>query len=465
MRRCLKPLSMLLTGILLSACSTVTEEFDISVRHFNTPEKWQNNELLTEVKSGWLLQLENEQIQSLVLMALDNNFLLKQQAYSLQMQRQELIISNSTLWPSLDLVLSNSRRKNTSPNSYTSSASVDLNLKYELDLWGKLSDSDRQVNLDFMAKQAEFEQAKQQLVADVVIAWFKVIESKQLVTLYQQRADNSKQNLDIIESGYQQGLNSALDVYLSRTEVNNELSRTSEQQAKKVEAVRVLELLLGQYPEGQLNVDADLPLLNSDIPMGLPSELIKRKPQLIASWYQLLAKDAGLAFAHKQRFPSISLTASIKNSDSELSEVLSVSSIAWSLLGNLAMPLFNAGKLEANEEKSRLALKQNEQAYLQTLHDAFSDVENALTQETSLKQRYQMMVAAKENAIAAQRLSFENYQNGLVNYTTVLDAQSRSFDAQSTVIQIKNQLIKNRIQLHIALGGDFSATAHSKVMK
>ena len=129
------------------------------------------------------------------------------------------------------------------------------------------------------------------------------------------------------------------------------------------------------------------------------------------------------------------------------------------------MPIFNAGKLAANEEKARLFLKQTEQSYLETLHNAFLDVENALTQESSLKQRYQMMLAAQENAISAQRLSFENYQSGLVDYTTVLDAQSRSFDAQSTVIQIKNQLIKNRIQLHIALGGDFSASEQSKVVK
>lgn len=298
-----------------------------------------------------------------------------------------------------------------------------------------------------------------------MIAWFKVIEAKQLTNLYQQRADNTKQNLDIIESGYQQGLNSALDVYLSRNELNSELSRAAEQKATKIEAIRTLELLLGNYPQGALSIEASLPLLSSDIPKGLPSGLIARKPKLVASWYQLLAKDASLAYAHKQRFPSISLMASVGNSASELSDVVSISALGWSLLGNLTMPIFNAGKLEANEEKSRLLLKQSEQGYLETLHNAFLDVENAVTLESSLKQRYQMMLAAQENAIAAQRLSFENYHNGLVDYTTVLDAQSRSFDAQSTLIQIKSQLIRNRIELHIALGGDFSASEQNKEAK
>lgn len=465
MRQRLKPLSVFLSCILLSACNTTTYELDESLRQSNVPQTWQNSTQVQDVNSGWLSQISNEQIQTLVSVALNNNFALKQQAYTLQIKKQELIISGSALWPSLDLAVSSSRRKNIFPSDYTNSASVDLNIKYEIDLWGKLSDLNKQANLDYLSEQANYEQARLQLVADVVIACFKVIESNQLTQLYQQRADNTQQNLDIIESGYQQGLNSALDVYLSRNEVNSELSRTVEQKATKIEAIRSLELLLGDYPKGALAIDASLPLLNSDIPTGLPSELITRKPQLIASWYQLLATDASLAYAHKQRFPAINLTASIGNSGSDLSDVVSASALGWSLLGNLAMPLLNAGKLEANEEKARLLLKQKEQDYLETLHHAFLDVENAVTQESSLKQRYQMMLAAQENAIAAQRLSFENYQSGLVDYTTVLDAQSRSFDAQSTVIQIKNQLIRNRIQLHIALGGDFSTAEQNEMAK
>ena len=145
-----------------------------------------------------------------------------------------------------------------------------------------------------------------------------------------------------------------------------------------------------------------------------------------------------------------------------MSNFLSVSSLGWSLLGNLTAPIFNAGKLAANEEKARLVLKQSEQSYLDTLYGAFAGVENAVTREASLKQRYQIMLKARDNAIAAQTLSFEQYQSGLVDYITVLDAQSRSYTAQSTVIQIKHQLIVNRIKLHVALGGDFSSTTASE---
>ncbi|MCJ8272716.1 MAG: TolC family protein, partial [Psychrosphaera sp.] len=265
----------------------------------------------------------------------------------------------------------------------------------------------------------------------------------------------SKQNLDIIDTGYKQGINNALDVYLTRNELNNVLARTAQQKDTLVKATRQLERLLGDYPKGALEVNADLPLLQNEIPLGLPSELISRKPALVGNWYQLLAKDAQLAYAHKQRFPSLKLRSSIGKDGANLAELFSAQ-IGWSLLGSLTAPLFDAGRLKAQETQALLSLKQGEQQYLDSLYSAFSEVENAVSSESTLKERYQLMVKAQQNAQAAKTLSFEQYRNGLVSYTTVLDAQNRAFDAQSTVIQIKNQLIVNRIKLHIALGGDFA---------
>jgi len=308
-----------------------------------------------------------------------------------------------------------------------------------------------------LSQKATFEQQKQQLVVNVVNAYFSIVESQKLLSLYKNRVENAQQSLDIIEAGYQSGLNAALDVYLARNELNSELSRTAEQKTATTLLKRKLERLLGKYPEGTLLVNAELSLLTDSIPVGLPSDLIKRKPELKASWYKLLAQDASLAYAHKQRFPSLSLSGSIGDSANEISDLLSGSSLAWSLLSNLSAPLFNAGRLAANEEQERLTLKQTEQEYLDTLFSAFNEVEDALSTEHKLKATYQTQLAAQENAQIAATLSFEQYQSGLVEYTTVLDAQSRYFDAQSSLIQIKSQLLTNRINLHFALGGDFTS--------
>jgi multidrug efflux system outer membrane protein len=445
---------------MLLACSS-TSELDKDIKNIELPATWQESKQTLQVKNDWLDELDNTTIQQLISLAIASNHQLKIQAYNVEIQKQQLIVSGSTFWPSLDLSMRSGRSKSNNLDTYSNSNALNLNVNYELDLWGKLSDADQKANLSFMAEQANFEQSKQKLVVDVVTTWFAVVEAEKLLSLYQSRVDNSRQNLEIIESGYNSGLSQALDVYLTRNELNSELTRVSDQRTVKVALIRKLERLSGEYPTGALKVEAELPLLTSDIPMGLPSELISRKPKLMANWYQLLAKDADLAYAHKQRFPSLSLTASLGNSSSDISDLLSGSSLAWSLFGNLTAPLFNAGRLEANEEKARLTLKQGEQQYLDGLYDAFSDVENAITQEKNLKNSYQSMLAAQENAKIAATLSFEQYQSGLVNYTTVLDSQTRSFDAQSTLIRIKNRLIANRVQLHLALGGDFVVSDES----
>jgi len=446
-----------LTTSMLLACSS-TSELDKNIRNIDLPATWQKSEQKLSVEDNWLVQLENSQVQQLVKSAIASNHQLKIQAYNVEIQKQQLIISGRSLWPSLDFSLRSSRSKNNSFDTYANSSSIDLDFTYEVDLWGTLSAADKQANLAYMAEKSKFEQSKQQLVVDVVTTWFEVVEAEKLLSLYKSRAKNSQQNLEIIESGYNSGLGEALDVYLTRNELNNELTRVSDQNTARTKLIRKLERLVGDYPKGGLLVDAELPLLTNNIPLGLPSELIRRKPELMASWYQLLAKDSGLAFAHKQRFPSLSLTASVGDNGSNIDDLLSGSSLAWSLLGNISAPIFNAGRLEANEEKARLTLKQGEQQYLDTLYNAFMEVENAITQEKGLKSSYQTMFAAQENAKVAATLSFEQYQSGLVNYTTVLNAQTRSFDAQSTLIQIKNRLIANRIQLHLALGGDFTVS-------
>lgn len=441
--------------LLLLACSS-TSQVDEKLKDLPLPQNWQDSKKALAVEHNWLSELDNVQVHQLVKKALAANHQFAMQAYSLEIAEQQLIISGSQLWPELDLAFRSGRNKDNQTDSYSNSNSVNLNLSYEVDIWGKLSDADRMTNYNYLAQKATFEQYKQQLVVNVITIWFRVIEAEKLLTLYRSRVENSQQNLAIIEAGYNSGLTAALDVYLTRNDLNNELTRVSEQETEKTKLIRQLERLIGEYPKGELLVNANLPLLTTDIPVGLPSELISRKPELKASWYQLISQDASLAYAHKQRFPSIVLSGSVGDSNADIGDLLSGSSLAWSLLGSISAPIFNAGRLKASEEKARIELKQAEQLYLDTLYNAFNDVENAITTEKNLKNSYYTMLAAQENAKIAATLSFEQYQSGLVTYTTVLDAQKRSFEAQTTLIKIKNQLIANRVNLHLSLGGDFT---------
>ncbi|PCI62512.1 MAG: RND transporter [Gammaproteobacteria bacterium] len=434
-------------------------EIILDPENLAAPEQWRNS--LNKLKSAgsWLNNFHDPLLIKTVEIALANNYQLKQQALAVDIKKRQLLNADASFWPDISTNLSTARSKN---SNISTSASLSLKVKYEVDLWGKLSASEQKANLDWLSQQANFEQAQLQLVVTTITAWYNAVAAEKLLSLNVQRSNNTQQNLDIIESGYKQGLNSSLDVYLTRNELNSALARVAELKQNVLEAKHRLEILMGKYPAADILLSAQLLEIDTALSLDAPISILQRKPSLRASWYQLLASDAALAFAHKQRFPSFSLSASLSDNQSKLSNLLSGSSLAWSLLGNISAPLFQAGRLRNNEEIARLTLRQQEQNYLDKVYQAFSDVENAISAETSLQQRALLQQRAGENAQTAYQLSFEQYQQGLVNYSTVLDAQNRWFDAQSSVIQIQNKLITNRVNLNLALGGSYLNPLSSK---
>ncbi len=449
---------ILLSSLVVAGCST-NSAIETQLGSLPTPDNWSKQNVLTQNVSSktnvdWLTQLVTPELQQSIDLALANNRDLKQQRLALEIAEQNVVVSGATLWPSLDLNLSATERYE---GESSSSSELSLGLKYEFDIWGKLSAAERQVNLTYAAQLAQFEQQKRDLISSVILTWYQVIQQHQQLNLSKGRLTSIEQNLAIIESGYDSGLNTALDVYLARNDVASERSNVANQQSAFKASIRELELLLGQYPSAALKTSAsDIPQLQGNIAVGLPADIVARNPKLQYMWNSLLAKDAGVAYAHKQRFPSFSLTAKVGNSSSDVSDLLSVDT-GWSLIGDITTPLFNAGRLKANEEKARLETKQAEQAYLTSLFDTFESIENGLTQTDNLALSFKANLEAANNAELAQQVSFEQYLKGLVSYTTVLDAQNRAFSAQSTVIQLKYQMLDARLQLFIALGGDFSS--------
>jgi NodT family efflux transporter outer membrane factor (OMF) lipoprotein len=442
----------------------VSDEVSIAQLPNDLPKQWGDSNSKQQPfddANQWLTTFADQRLLSITEKALQQNFKLKQQAIATQIKKQQLLNAGSLLWPDLSVSLTNSRQESASSGSISNTSSLSLSSKYELDLWGKLSAAEQKANVEWLAEQANYQQNKQQLSADVANAYFTSISAKQLWLLEQKRAANIKQNLSIIESGYQQGLNQALDVYLTRNEYNSALSSAAQKHETYLQNVRKLQNYLTDYPNAVFDVPDNLPTLNTQIAPGTPLDIIKRKPSIKASWYQLLASDAGLAVAHKQRFPSFSFSASLSASENNLKDLLSTGNIGWSLLSNISAPIFQAGRLKNNEQIARLSLQQTEQHYLDTVYQAFSTVENLLTAEAVTNQRFELQQKAMDNAKTAYELSFSQYKQGLTIYTTVLDAQNRWYSAQSNVIQLQQQRLSNRINLFLALGGDFSTSTSS----
>ena len=445
--------------LLISSCSTpsgITEQ----TKNFDAPTNWHQQ---TPIQSAidapsWLAEFNDPVLVSLTEKALNNNRSLKASKNDIDIANLQRTESDASDWPDISLSLSNSRVKSVSDDtaSYDNSAQLSLDATYELDIWGKLSAEQQRANLTYLAAKASYQYERDALTATITKAWFNLSEAQQLYRLYEEQAKNLKNNVDIINGSYQLGLNDALDVYLAQNSLKSEQAKLALQGQQVLVAKREIELLIGEYPKGLVKNDMKLPLMSAPITTALPSTMLQNRNDLNASWYQLLALDASLAIAHKQRFPSIALTASTGDSSEQLDDLLSGSSLAWSLIGNITMPIFNASRLESIEEQARLNVVKQESLYLDEMFNAFADVENAISNHSALLKQYQFLLLAKENAQAADNLSFSQYLKGLVSYTTVLESQRRAFDAQTSIIQSKNQLLQNRVDLHLAVGGDFN---------
>lgn len=404
--------------------------------------------------SAWLKSFNSPELNQLVIAALKQNYDLRQQALGVRLAEQSVQIAGASLLPTLSFSLNAQRSDNILGQN--NQFGLGLSAGYEVDLWGKLNTAQKQAQINLASQKAQYQVTERTLVRDVINASFDVSSADQLLGFLNQRLKNLSESLDVIERGYRRGLNSALDVYLSRNTLELERAGLANQHQIKFEALTSLKLLLGGYPDGKVGVSSpQLTLFLKPIDAGIPSELLQRRPDIELAWLNLLAADAGVAIAHKNRFPSVNLSASTNDSNQKLDQLLSGGSLAWSIAASLVQPLFQGGRLAALESQAKILLEQQEKRYLEIVFLALANVENELSREQVLVKRVDAFVHAEQNAVAALALSFDQYQRGLVSYTTVLESQRRAFDAETTLIQLRNQQLKNRANLLLALGGDF----------
>ena len=444
-------ISALLAFQALGCASTPREPASLLI---DSPEHWSQSNLHEPVSDDWLTTFQDPLLDALVAEALTANIELAGQFASLVEARSNVIVAGADRWPSLNANLSSTLAQ--SPGE--ESSSFGLNADWELDIWGRLSATQKQAVHSLEARKAEYEEARRQLAADVASQWYQLINDQELYELIRLRVTALEADLDIIMSRYRQGIADALDVYLAQTSLLQEQASAETQRQDLIETSTRLQRLLGRYPSGDFVAEAKLPEIHTTIPAGLPSDLVLRRPDLQESWQTLLAADARLAVAHKNRFPRLSLTGRISDNANDIGNIFDTKEVIRSLVANLAIPIFQGGRLSAAENVAEAQRTQAEQSYLSQVQNAFAEVETTVSQQAQLAKRLNAISGAQKNAQAGYELSFEQYQRGLVDYTTVLQAQLRAFNTETALLNLKNLLLQNRIALHQALGGGFSAT-------
>ena len=443
----LKSTFLFLSLFFLVGCST--KRLDKTLQYPALPKQFNQTTQSIPLNEKWLENLQDNNLVQFIQKALNNNHELKQHYFDIKIKEQELIASKSFLFPTLDLNASSSKDGNFEGVENPSSSKLSLELQYTIDLWGKLSDSSKAANMNLLQSKALYEEAKQQLISEVSLLYFQIVEANNLLALYEKNLQNSQHSYSLTLSRYKQGISEALDTLLAKNSIYTQESKITSLKTTKAQTIYQLEQLLGDYPKGKLDIKKPLPVVNLNITTGIPSDIIEKKPSITASWHALLAKDYKLAFTHKQRLPSLSLSGSIEDTRNNAAP------LAWSLLAGLTTPIFSAGELKANENIAYFELKKAELEYLNTLFSAYVDIESYLSEEKNLKEEYIILKQAHSNAQHALQLSFNQYLKGIIEYPTVLDLQETLYSTQESLIKMQYSLIRNRINIHQALGGDF----------
>lgn len=346
--------------------------------------------------------------------------------------------------------------------SINTSLGPSLNVAWEPDVWGKVKSAKLASTAEVQAAQADLVGARLSLTGQVSKAWFAAIESNRQLQLAKASLESFQYSSDRVRARFEAGVRPSLDLRLTLTEVRNAESRVEQRRQQLDAAVRQLEILLGKYPAAQYALAEDLPICPSGVPAGLPSELVHRRPDLVAAERRLLASDARIAQSKTDLKPRFNLTSGVGTATNQFKDVLSGDVLIWNLVSGFTAPIFNNGRLKAavrqNEARSAEAAAQYESSLLL----AYREVETTLAADSFLAAQEKALEAATKQGIAAQQLAEDRYRSGLADIITLLDAQRSALNAESAWLSVRRARLDNRVDLHLALGGGFSMTIPSQ---
>ncbi|MCU0794847.1 MAG: efflux transporter outer membrane subunit [Akkermansiaceae bacterium] len=427
----------------------------------NIPGSWSaTREARAGVDQAWVKSIGGRALVALVAEAQSANPNLKASAARVEQAAAVAKIAGAGRFPSIGAggVAGRQRQNFLGQQTITNNFGVSLQAAWEIDLWGKVRAGAEAAIADAEAQAQADRALRASLAAQVSKAWLAVAEASEQVALAEIAVKSREKSSTLVRERFERAIaedgGSAAQVRLSETELAASKSELEARRGDRERALRQLELLLGRYPSGEITAAARLPKLPPAPPSGLPSELLLRRPDLLAAERRLAAAGRRSDEASKALFPSIQLTGSLGTSTIQLERILDSSSGVWSLGGSLTQPIFQGGRLRAGIERADAAEREALADLQRAVLDAFGEVEQALVTEIHLRRQEAEIAKAAELSKDAAARAGEEFQNGTGGVLTYLAAQNREIEAATSLVAVRRLLLDNRINLHLALGGD-----------
>ena len=293
-------------------------------------------------------------------------------------------------------------------------------------------------------------------------AWFAAVEAQEQAALADETVASFERTVERIRSRYERGLQPSLDVRLGLVDLAGARTSAAARRIARDRTVRQLEILLGRYPTGRLEAAGSLPEPPADVPAGLPAELLARRPDLIAAERRLAAAQRRNASDKRALLPRLTLTGSAGRSSSELGDLLEGDFSVWSIAGGLLQPLFQGGRLRAQVSRSGALSEAALADWANSVLVACAEIETLLASETHLRDQENEQRIRADEAGAAYEQARSRYERGLVDVTTLLSSQRSAAQARGSWLDARRQRLEARVDLHLALGGDFGEAPSSE---
>lgn len=459
-------LSLAIASLMLSGCSLIPEylqpESPVAAAYPQGPAYAPAEAAkVAQAEQGWRQFFHDPALQQLIQTALENNRDLRVAALNLDAYAAQYRIQRAELFPAVTANGTGVRQRTPGDLSQTGEAttsgqySATLGVSaYELDLFGRVrSLSEEALQTYFSSEQAR-RSTQLSLVANVANAYLTLTADQELLRLTEETLKTYEDSYKLTQRSNEVGVASALDLSQSRTSVESARVKLAQYQRLVAQDRNNLALLLGaQVPD---NLSASSPLaddLLEELPVGLPSELLQRRPDILQAEYLLKAANANIGAARAAFFPSISLTANAGSSSADLSNLFKGGSGSWYFSPTISIPIFNAGELKASLDYSKIQKDIRVAQYEKSIQTAFQEVSDGL----AARQTYNQQLQAQRDFVAANqdyyRLAERRYRTGIDSNLTFLDAQRSLFSAQQALITDRLAQLTSEVNLYKALGG------------
>lgn len=415
---------------------------------------------------SWHSFFHEPQLRDLIAVALENNRDLRVAALNAQATRALYRVQRAERLPSVSAEAGGSRTRapydfnGTTQNGITSQYSATLGVAWELDLFGRVGSLQQQALEEYLATEAAQQSVKISLIASVANTYLLWQADSALLQATRDTLDTFEDSLRLTQRSFDVGIASSLELTQARTAVETARSSLAAYTRRVGEDRNALDLLLGQHvPVSPAKQPQQGTSVLAALPIGLSSDALLQRPDILQAEYQLRGASANIGAARAAFFPSISLTANAGSASSQLSGLFDSGSEYWNFSPSISLPIFSAGRLQANLDYAELIRDVRIAEYDRAIQIGFSEVADGL----AARQTYVDQVAAQQSLLDASEDYFQiaerRYRSGVDSYLTLLDAQRQLFSARQQLITDRLNQTTSEVDLFRALGGGWSNQA------